>query len=695
MGNKLDSTSLFLAQVNQHAEALGRLISTATSDEVDDTLMERCIVGTSMLANSASIMELEEWRASLESFNTLLVTYRDNKLPWDEKIAQITSEFIEREDRLVATAGEGGAMDFAEVVCPEELEAISKEVSELLGCPTDAPTTSEETQVETTGRDIDEMSAPSDAPPRTAPQAEPDDRVPAQDVPHDRTVLGDCLKELRKHAEALTGAGSSKDERLDNLSDSRLEAIRRELCLIDFYALSMEDVIARLADRKPLVLSDLAPIRFAIADFARELCSGTRRRVTVELAGEDNTIDVRLLHPVQRVLRHLIGDIFSRCEEPELGITVTVENQIGALRWKLRDNGTNFIHDSRFDPDEYLAFYPGLRDARKVLAELRSLLWVEPDENGDTRFAFTTPLSVEGGEFTVWKNDGHSVAVLPNQFSDIFLVGDVNVGDDTRGEYITIDGRRVPVLRLGHVYSGAPIDGDRIAVVGFLEKRIGFYVRGEQDLQSGMWRKEAVSVWRGMEKGMVEIEGKRVPLVDANGLLKRYMAIVDVMTEGDASGGVGDDVTEADRSPVHEKTTSDVSSDGLSFGEEETDVLVVEQNEALRATMESILSGEQIRTKIVDRLETALDFVRRGRTSLIISDFRVPSMAAKVLVDRLEREGKHIPVLVTTSHRGENAELLVEQLGVAGYLSKPLRPDDVLARVGEFLESSRVRAPKS
>ena len=116
---------------------------------------------------------------------------------------------------------------------------------------------------------------------------------------------------------------------------------------------------------------------------------------------------------------------------------------------------------------------------RKILYTFRSLLWVEPDYNGATRFAFKTPLSFESKRFKVWKNDGHSVAVLPNQLGGVIELADVKMGNDSRGEFLTIDGRRVPVLRLGQIYSGAPTDGDRIAVVGFLEKRIAFYVEGE------------------------------------------------------------------------------------------------------------------------------------------------------------------------------------------------------------------------
>jgi len=60
-------------------------------------------------------------------------------------------------------------------------------------------------------------------------------------------------------------------------------------------------------------------------------------------------------------------------------------------------------------------------------------------------------------------------------------------------------------------------------------------------------------------------------------------------------------------------------------------------------------------------------------------------MAAKKLVDKLKNEGWHIPVLVTTSQKGKTADLLVEKLGVNGYLSKPLEAEDVASRIQDIL----------
>jgi CheY-like chemotaxis protein len=105
----------------------------------------------------------------------------------------------------------------------------------------------------------------------------------------------------------------------------------------------------------------------------------------------------------------------------------------------------------------------------------------------------------------------------------------------------------------------------------------------------------------------------------------------------------------------------------------------------MRGELTSILSQNQVRAAFVGRVEEAVDVIQTRAPRLIISEFRMPSMAAKKLVDKLKNEGWHIPVLVTTSQKGKTADLLVEKLGVTGYLSKPLEAEDVASRVQDIL----------
>jgi DNA-binding NtrC family response regulator len=122
------------------------------------------------------------------------------------------------------------------------------------------------------------------------------------------------------------------------------------------------------------------------------------------------------------------------------------------------------------------------------------------------------------------------------------------------------------------------------------------------------------------------------------------------------------------------------------------EVLVVEENEGLRRSLASILRESGLAVQTAGGLDAAMAFLDEGRPSVVISDFRVPTMAAKAIADRLGREGRKTPVLVTTTHTGHNAEVLVKRLGVAGYIAKPVNEEDLVALVTERAARSSGRA---
>lgn len=687
MANKLDSTSLFLAQVNQHAEVLGGLLSGVAEDQIDGTRIGRSMVSTHMLARSASLMELPEWQGALDAYGRLLKFYEEKSLPWDERIAQVTSEFIEKEDLLVASACDPGQAGLSGAVSPEELSALSTEIHELI----------EYVNEQSQEPDVGEIrSGTASVNPRVESAAA--GAAVSADMPGKSRNRRGCLPvergleasmaELQRHSAALLDLWEKSDGMADCEPAATIPALRKGLLVIGFHALSMDRIVESRSGNLPLpTIGTLAPLRVALQDYARAVSRGTDRRADFTLSGEDCDIDPRLLLPVHRVLQHMMGDVFLRCSEKRLRIDIEVADNYGALQWSLRDNGETFVSDSRLDGDEYLAFYPGLRDTRKILGELNSLLWVELDGNPGTRFAFTTPTSLQETAFVVWGTGRERVAVLSNQLAKIHPVGDVEFAPDSHGERIISGGRQVRVLRLGDLYSEGPVDGDKIVVIGALEKRIAFYVTGDERLEKGSWNKNGVAAGRAMESGVAQVREERIALVEANALLNKYISIVEAISEEDFSGGADVDVSVPSHTQAKKGKDAKAPPEIVS-AKNEVDVLVVEQSDSLRKSLDTLLSHAGFVTRAVDGPVAALSFLAEGRAAMVISDFRVPSMAAKAVADYLRSRGSEVPVFVTTSHQGENADLLVERLGATGYIGKPLDPDGVVAQV-----AAHVRRP--
>lgn len=499
-----------------------------------------------------------------------------------------------------------------------------------------------------------------------------------------RGVVGELESAFRVlTAELNSQAFGARDWTADNIA-----TMRSQLWYLNFYACSLEQMIERHNPATVVNHCNLLPLKIVLGDFADEISESGEKIMDIVLNGEETLIDPRLLPIAGDILHRMINDVFSRSEHNALGITIDVAEFRGAIRWRITDNGNNFISDSQLDHEDQLAFYPGLKSVRKMLGRHNGVLWVEPRPAEQVRFEFTLPVSKSSRAFMMWGAGDGCFAIRSVQLCDLMPVAGAPRGEDTFGEFLTIDGMRVPLLALDVLYKEGPSGGDMVAVIGSLEKRVAFYVSGGGALAHGTVLEGVVPVWRGPDQGVALVDERRVALLDADLVLEGYLDVTGELNGAEVSGGVVDDESELSNSQA--TFGSDVSTPPdlnkrVEDDGEDVEVLVVEQSESLRGVLTEILSGQQIRAAFAGGVDEALELIHARSPRVIISEFRMPTMAAKVLVDALGREGNPIPVLVTTSQSGKTADLLVEKLGAAGYLSKPLDRSEVTNRVTGFL----------
>jgi FixJ family two-component response regulator len=80
-----------------------------------------------------------------------------------------------------------------------------------------------------------------------------------------------------------------------------------------------------------------------------------------------------------------------------------------------------------------------------------------------------------------------------------------------------------------------------------------------------------------------------------------------------------------------------------------------------------------------------------GRTACLVTDVMMPGMSGLELYRRLAASGKTIPTIFITAFPDEGARSRAARAGVAGYLSKPFREDDLLACVRAALDKGEAR----
>lgn len=701
MDSKTNSKSLFVKQVVGHSRALCDLLSCDTTAPAPADVMARGRIGTRMLAGSSSLMGFFAWNRALDMYERLLVRYEENKYLWDERVAQVTSELIEKEELLAAAYETDPSAGLDVAVPSEELEALIREitVAQEARCETMTETEpgADTGSAETGGHQAqaeDASDAPASPPLHHAATAVADSNSLADGEP---TAMGASptramIAEVKTAMEQLTARVSAGELDARPAADTaEFEDIRRQLHIVDFYIRSIDESIAtRVVDSSRVPTCGLEPLDVALKCLAGELSAAGERRLEIGLAAHEVRLDPRVLPSAGTVLRRLITDVFNRSETSPVRVSIEVSQDKGAVHWRLCDNGGNFLSDSRLDCEDQLAFYPGLKVVRKILGKLHSVLHVEPHDNRQIRFEFSSPRTTSPESFVVWNEKADAFAVRSVQLCNLMPVDAAPTGTDSHGEYLTIDNKRVPLIRLDVLFTGFPAGGDVIAVIGSLEKRVAFYVPDSGAQREGRTPEGSIPVWHGEQQAVAQVNGKRVALMNADQILSAYMELTSGAGVEGVSGGALEDGSDVSTSQAVSDTDALAPPDHIPSREDEgrIDVLIVEQSESLKSVLADILASQRLRPAFATGVDDALNLIRAQKPRLIISEFRMPSMAAKVLVDKLKDEGESIPVLVTTSQSSTTADLLVDKLGAAGFLSKPFDQNDVTERISGLLDKN-------
>ncbi|MCY1668082.1 response regulator [Rhizobium sp. SL86] len=118
------------------------------------------------------------------------------------------------------------------------------------------------------------------------------------------------------------------------------------------------------------------------------------------------------------------------------------------------------------------------------------------------------------------------------------------------------------------------------------------------------------------------------------------------------------------------------------------DVLVAEDNEVNQIVFTQILQGMGVDFKLVSNGAEAVEAWRRNRPNLILMDVSMPVMnghqAARRIREIERDEGGHVPIIGITAHALESDRDLCLAAGMDDYLSKPISPEILEAKIAEW-----------
>ncbi|MEQ1805369.1 MAG: adenylate/guanylate cyclase domain-containing protein [Burkholderiaceae bacterium] len=122
-------------------------------------------------------------------------------------------------------------------------------------------------------------------------------------------------------------------------------------------------------------------------------------------------------------------------------------------------------------------------------------------------------------------------------------------------------------------------------------------------------------------------------------------------------------------------------------------LLIVDDNKVNRLLLARNVELQGHRSSSAENGRIALDMLRRESFDLLLLDIEMPVMDGFEVLEHLKADVKlrDVPVLVTSSLEGLTNIVRCIELGAEDYLSKPINPVLLKARIGASLEKKRLR----
>ena len=126
-------------------------------------------------------------------------------------------------------------------------------------------------------------------------------------------------------------------------------------------------------------------------------------------------------------------------------------------------------------------------------------------------------------------------------------------------------------------------------------------------------------------------------------------------------------------------------------------VLVVDDSKSIRNLVKFVLQSEGFEVVEVEDGQQGWDALQRlsASISLVLTDYEMPNMSGPELVGKIRNQSKFdgIPLILLTSRKDEEDEVLGLDLGADDYITKPVEPMKLQARVRKILAMyGRIRA---
>jgi DNA-binding NtrC family response regulator len=114
-------------------------------------------------------------------------------------------------------------------------------------------------------------------------------------------------------------------------------------------------------------------------------------------------------------------------------------------------------------------------------------------------------------------------------------------------------------------------------------------------------------------------------------------------------------------------------------------VLVVDDDAVVGRSINRVLTGQGYQVQEAVSGMEALEALGHQRYDMVFTDIRMPGMDGLDMAARMKKSYPEMPVVVITGNGTEANERQANDLGLAGFLRKPLSPDTIIENAERVL----------
>jgi len=118
-------------------------------------------------------------------------------------------------------------------------------------------------------------------------------------------------------------------------------------------------------------------------------------------------------------------------------------------------------------------------------------------------------------------------------------------------------------------------------------------------------------------------------------------------------------------------------------------VYVVDDDEAVRDSLQWLLEGKDYRVRCFDSTETFLSRYDPREVACLLVDIRMPGISGLELQDRLVERKSPLPIVFITGHGDVPMAVNTMKKGAMDFIQKPFKEDELVSLVERMLDQAR------